>query len=87
MNERRKSSRSNLTGKICDEIESGMVPVYRTDEGEYVVNGTELHRTLGPKTQFRHWIRRRLMECDAVENEDYQMYIQDLDGQHGGSGK
>ncbi|CUP04449.1 antA/AntB antirepressor family protein [Fusicatenibacter saccharivorans] len=87
MNERRKSSLSNLTRKICDKIESGMVPVYKTDEGEYVVNGTELHRTLGPKTQFTHWIRRRIRECDAVENEDYQMYLQDLDGQHGGGGK
>ena len=35
------------------------------------VNARELWRALEVKTEFRVWIKRRLEECMAFENEDY----------------
>lgn len=52
-------------------IEDELVPVYQTDKGSYVVNGRELHKVLQSKTDFSTWVKRRLNECDAVQNEDY----------------
>lgn len=57
-------------------VENGMVPVYETDTGEKVVYGSELHEVLESKTRYNDWIDRRLRECDAVENEDYQIFTQ-----------
>ena len=53
-------------------IDSGLVPVYETSEGSRVVYGSELHRVLGIVTPYRTWIDRRLLEVDAIEDEDYQ---------------
>lgn len=54
------------------KIETGMVPVYETSTGEKVVYGTELHRVLGVKSNYRDWARNRLKDIDAVENEDFE---------------
>lgn len=53
-------------------IESELVPVYVTSTGEKVVYGTELHEALDVKSNYREWSKRRLAECDAVENKDFQ---------------
>ena len=42
----------NLTKLICDGKEREIVPVYKTDKGEYVVSGTELHRILGVRSRY-----------------------------------
>ena len=52
-------------------IENTLVPVYVTSTGEKVVYGTELHAVLEVKSNYREWIKRRFVECDAVETEDY----------------
>ncbi len=53
-------------------IESGgLIKIYQTDKGEKVVNARELHQGLGSKQDFSTWIKKRLSECDALENEDY----------------
>lgn len=52
-------------------IENGLIKVYRTDTGEYVVDGRELWRGLGSKQEFTNWVKKRLKDCDAVENEGY----------------
>lgn len=54
-------------------LENDLVPVYETSTGEKVVYGTELHRVLESKTDFSNWVKRRLGECDAKENEDYAL--------------
>lgn len=54
-------------------LENELVPVYETSTGEKVVHGTELHRVLESKTDFSNWVKRRLGECDAKENEDYAL--------------
>ena len=52
-------------------IENELVPVYRTSTGEKVVYGSELHAVLNVKSNYREWIKRRFIECDATENEDF----------------
>ena len=34
--------------------------------------GSELHKVLGVKSPYREWSARRLKDCDALENEDFQ---------------
>lgn len=59
-------------------IENELVPVYETSTGEKVVYGTELHEILGVKSRFNDWIRNRLNDCEAAENEDYQSFTKNL---------
>lgn len=53
-------------------IENELVPVYETSTGEKVVYGSELHEVLGAPSVYREWVKRRLSDIDAVENEDFQ---------------
>lgn len=53
-------------------IENELVPVYETSTGEKVVYGSELHAVLGAPSVYREWVRRRISDIDAVENEDFQ---------------
>lgn len=53
-------------------IENEIVPVYETEKGIKVVNGRELHVVLESKQDFSTWVKRRLSECDAEENEDFE---------------
>lgn len=57
-------------------VENGLVPVYETSIGERVVYGTELHVVLEAKTKFADWVKRRLKDCDAMENEDFEAISQ-----------
>lgn len=52
-------------------IENDLVPVYETDKGVKVVNGRELHQVLQSGQDFSTWVKKRLTECDAEENKDY----------------
>ncbi len=53
-------------------IEDGLVPVYVTGTGEKVVYGTELHKVLQVRSNYREWIKRRFNDIDAIENEDFE---------------
>lgn len=59
-------------------IESELVPVYVTDKGEKVVYGTELHAALSVKSRFNDWVRNRLSDCEAIENENYESLTKNL---------
>lgn len=52
-------------------IENDIVPVYQTEKGIKVVNGRELHAVLESKQDFSTWVKRRLLECDAEANKDF----------------
>ena len=55
-------------------IENELVPVYETDKGIKIVNGRELHEVLQSKQDFSTWVKKRLAECDAVEDEDFERF-------------
>ena len=54
------------------QIENELVPVYETSTGENVVYGSELHKVLGVRTPYKDWSSRRLLDVDAIENEDFE---------------
>lgn len=64
---------SNLT-----VIENKLVPVYETSTGEKVVYGTELYEVLEVKSRYNDWVRNRLNDCEALENEDFQTFTKNL---------
>lgn len=53
-------------------IDNEIVPVYQTDTGEKVVYGSELHEVLGSPSTYREWAKRRLLDIDAVEKDDFE---------------
>lgn len=53
-------------------IENELVPVYTTSTGEKVVYGTDLHKVLEVKSCYRDWVKNRLNDIGATENEDYE---------------
>ena len=55
-------------------VENELVPVYETSTGEKVVYGSELYEVLGVKSNYRDWVKNRLNDCEAVENEDFQIF-------------
>lgn len=66
-----KAQKLGKNTKDLRVIENDLVPVYETSTGEKVVYGTELHEVLEVKSNYREWIKRRIIECDAIENGDY----------------
>ena len=54
-------------------LENELVSVYETDKGIKVVDGRELHQVLRSGQDFSTWVKKRLAECDAVENEDFEL--------------
>ncbi len=73
--------------KELRKIEEGLVPVYETSTGQKVVYGSELYGCIGSKRQYADWIRGRISECDAVENEDYETFSQNCEKPSGGRPK
>lgn len=59
-------------------IENELVPVYETSTGEKVVYGTELYEVLDVKSNYRDWVRNRLNDCEAIENEDFERFAKNL---------
>lgn len=60
-------------------IENNLVPVYETSTGEKVVYGSELHMVLEVRSKFADWIKNRLNDCEAVENEDFESFSKNLE--------
>lgn len=60
-------------------LEKELVPVYVTSTGEKVVYGTELYGVLKVKSKFADWVKNRLKDCDALENEDFQSFSKVLE--------
>lgn len=60
-------------------IENDLVPVYETSTGERVVYGSELHKVLEVKSKFADWVKNRLNDCEALEDEDFQSFSKILE--------
>lgn len=59
-----------FTGKVL--IDDELIPVYTTSNGDKVIYGSDLHKRLFVKSNYREWVNRRFSDVDAIENEDYQ---------------
>ena len=62
----------NMNGNELKIIENSLVPVYETNKRKKVVYGSDLHKVLGVKSNYREWSLRRFRECDALEERDFQ---------------
>ena len=60
-------------------IENELVPVYMISTGEKFVYGTELHKVLMVKSKYADWVKNRLNDCDAIENEDFEAFSKNLE--------
>lgn len=65
--------------ELLSMIENELVPVYTTGTGEKVVYGSELYRVLEVKSKFADWVKNRLNDCEAIENEDFQTLSKNLE--------
>jgi phage anti-repressor protein len=52
-------------------IENGMVPVYRDETKEALVNARELHEKLESGRKFADWVKDRLEKYDFIEGQDF----------------
>ena len=69
-----KTSENSENQQNLRVIESELVPVYETDKGIKVVNGRELHQVLQSGQDFSTWVKKRLSECDATENLEFERF-------------
>lgn len=60
-------------------LKNGVVPVYQTDRGEYVVYGRDLWKGLQSRQDFSTWMKKRISDCDAVENVDFTCFHEKME--------
>lgn len=53
-------------------------------DGKQAVNARELHQKLGSKYQFANWIQERISKYGFVENQDYEVFKENLKNSNGG---
>lgn len=59
--------------------EQGLINIYETDEGEKLVIARELHFGLGSRRDFSTWIKKRVNDCDLIENQDFIRFTQKVE--------
>ena len=52
--------------------------------GKQAINARELHQKLGSKYQFANWIQERIEKYGFVENQDYEVFKENLKNSKGG---
>ena len=53
-------------------------------DGQKAVNARELHHFLGSKYQFANWIQERITKYGFVENQDFEVFKENLKNSNGG---
>lgn len=53
-------------------------------DGKQAINARELHQKLGSKYQFANWIQERIEKYGFVENQDYEVFKENLKNSKGG---
>lgn len=61
----------------------GVVEIIEHD-GKQAVSARELHQKLGSKYQFANWIQERINKYGFVENQDYEVFKENLKNSNGG---
>lgn len=60
-----------MSKKELKVLEDGMIKIYKTEDGNSVVDGRELWNGLGVKQKFADWIRNNLDNIDGIKNQDF----------------
>ncbi|WP_231147879.1 antA/AntB antirepressor family protein [Clostridium botulinum] len=50
-----------------------MIKIYKTEDGNSVVDGRELWNGLGVRKEFATWIKNNLQSVDAIEHTDFEV--------------
>lgn len=61
-------------------IENGLIPVMENEKGEHLVDARLLYERLESKQEFSNWIKGRLEDVDAIENEDFTIILSKSNG-------
>lgn len=56
-----------------------IIPVYKTDDGERVVIGRELHEKLGIRTEYKDWFPR-MIEYGFEDGKDFSSFLSESTG-------
>lgn len=56
-------------------VENKLIPVYRTEKGNYVVDVRELHEFLNVSRDFPTWINSRIREYSFIEGVDFSTFL------------
>lgn len=69
-----------------DEIKVEGFELIKVEEcdGKQAINARELHQKLGSKYQFANWIEERIEKYGFVENQDYEVFKENLKNSKGG---
>lgn len=57
-------------------ITNELIPVYKNEEGQKLVNARELHEWLGVGKDFTSWIKDRINQYGFIENVDYTSFTE-----------
>ena len=55
-------------------VEGNIVPIYKNNKGERLINARELHEKLGNKRKFTDWIKQRIEHYEFLENQDFSAF-------------
>jgi len=64
--------------------DTGLVPIYKDDQDDNLVNARDLHEGLEIKRQFSDWVKDQIHSLELVENLDWQSFTPKSDKPLGG---
>ncbi|BAE47851.1 antA/AntB antirepressor family protein (plasmid) [Clostridium botulinum] len=64
-----------MSEKELKVLEDGMIKIYKTEDGNSVVDGRELWNGLVVRKEFATWIKNNLQSVDAIEHTDFEVFI------------
>ena len=56
-------------------LENQLIPVYENEQNEQLVNARELHDFMESKQDFSDWMKKRIEDIDAIEDEDFTIIL------------
>lgn len=66
--------------EITNNSLSGLLSITKGENGRNTVNARDLHVFLGSKQRFADWIRNRIEQYGFLENQDFQRFCYDWQG-------
>ncbi|MCD3217949.1 hypothetical protein G8S55_12075 [Clostridium botulinum C] len=63
-----------MSKKELKVLEDGMIKIYKTEDGNSVVDGRELWNGLGVKQDYSDWIKKQIQNVEAIENVDFTRF-------------